>query len=111
LLVLYLDGAAVARTPFSGAVAASGNDINLGRGTYGTDWDGRTLDDAVVYGYALSSSQVANHYNAGVHPGTSNTGAPSQLTAGPHRIRIDYQDLAAPAQLNLQWTPPGGSTV
>src|SRR5439155_20119887 len=110
-LVLYTDGAAVASTPFSGTVAASGNDVNLARGTYGTDWFGGSLDEAAVYGYAISAGQVANHYNAGVHPGSNLTGAPSQLTAGPHRIRIDYQNLSAPAQLSLQWTPPGGTTA
>jgi RHS repeat-associated protein len=70
-----------------------------------------SVDEVAVYGVALTAAQVSNHYRAGTNPGQPITGATSPLTAGAHRIRIEYQGLAAPGQLSLSWTPPGGSSA
>ena len=68
-----------------------------------------SIDDVSVYGIALSAAEVANHYTAGTHPTALVTGASAPLSAGAHRIRIEYQGLAAPGQLSLTWTPPNGT--
>lgn len=80
-------------------------------GDIGNVWEpfNGKIDDVSVYGVALTAAQVANHYTAGTNPSAPVTGAPTPLTAGPHRIRLEYQDLAASAQVSLNWIPPGGT--
>jgi hypothetical protein len=75
---LYVNGAQVASAALSGSASSSGAPLVIG------SWDGRselfngTLDEAAVYGTALSAAQVRAHYDAARAVVLS---APSGLTA------------------------------
>jgi len=72
------------------------------RGSGGAAFKG-TIDEAAVYDKPLSDSRILDHFK-----GSKLSGA-TTLTAGPHRMRIDYKDPGLDAKLTLNWTTPGGS--
>lgn len=94
--------------------ALGGTDsTNLGSGA----WFKGAIDEFVLFNAALTDQQIQEHYRSGA-PRFCQTADPSscaggttELTAGAHRIRIDYQDPGGDAKLFLNWTPPGGSSV
>jgi RHS repeat-associated protein len=70
-----------------------------------------SISNVAVYYKALTAQQVSDHYNAAASPNLTATGTMTSLTAGAHRIKVEYQNLAASSgQLHLSWTPPGASS-
>ncbi|MGH2773797.1 MAG: RHS repeat-associated core domain-containing protein, partial [Actinomycetota bacterium] len=74
------------------------------RGSGGAAFKG-WIDEAAVYEKPVSDDRILAHYKAGKLSGQTT------LTAGAHRLRIDYKDPGQDAKLALNWTPPGGSQV
>jgi len=70
---------------------------------------GGRVDEVGIYPQALPASRITAHYEAGSKAASPATGVTEALSAGAHRIRIDYQERSGPAQLKLSWTPPGGT--
>jgi YD repeat-containing protein len=109
---LFADGAEVASNPWSGNInTSSTNPLYIGRDdpSAGPRFGNASIDEAAVYPTALSTSRIASHYQAGTARLSGTTAG--SLNPGVHRIRIDYQELTGAAQLKLNWTPPGGSSV
>lgn len=63
---VYLNGALDGSLSFTGTVDSTTIALELGRMGSNAQVFGGTLDEAAVYGYALSDTRVAAHYNAGV---------------------------------------------
>ncbi len=64
-ITLYVNGAAVAATTFSGNVNTSVGMLAIGRsGANSTNYFNGAVDEVAIYPTALSSSQVLAHYNA-----------------------------------------------
>ncbi|MGH2773167.1 MAG: PA14 domain-containing protein, partial [Actinomycetota bacterium] len=74
------------------------------RGSGGAAFKG-WIDEAAVYEKPVADDRIIAHYKAGKLSGQTS------LTAGAHRLRIDYKDPGSDAKLALNWTPPGGSQV
>jgi RHS repeat-associated protein len=111
---LYADGAEVASAAFSGTInTSSTNPIYIGRDdpSAGARFGNASIDEVSIYPTALSASRISAHYNAGVTPNYSFTSPSQSLTAGAHRIRIDYQELLGGAQLKLNVSPSAGVTL
>jgi hypothetical protein len=72
-MILYRDGAEVARRAHSGTIADESSGVILGAGDNGTNGVGEylnaVLDDARLYNRALSASEIQSLYNGGA--GTS----------------------------------------
>lgn len=102
---IYANGVQVATGTFSGTplLYNSTHTIRIGNSASTEGFNG-TIDEVAVYPDALSHDRVKAHYLA-----STLTGA-TTLTAGAHRIRVDYTDPAGAAKLTLNWTPPNGST-
>jgi 4-amino-4-deoxy-L-arabinose transferase-like glycosyltransferase len=83
---------------------------------YSVEWTG-TLDvpESGVYGLGLRAVDEARLYIddeplvAAVSP-DSYTEVLVDLQAGPHKLRITYQDLSDRSRIHLYWTPPGRET-
>jgi hypothetical protein len=83
---------------------------------YSVEWTG-TLDvpESGVYGLGLRAVDEARLYIddeplvAAVSP-DSYTEELVDLQAGPHKLRITYQDLSGRSRIHLYWTPPGRDT-
>jgi Concanavalin A-like lectin/glucanases superfamily/Bacterial Ig domain/Fibronectin type III domain len=67
---LYDNGQLVASQPASGTIASTGNPVRLASAN-GYDYLAGTLDEAAVYGAALTSSDIVNHYAAGSPPSSN----------------------------------------
>lgn len=66
-LTLYVNGAAVASTTFSGTVNTSNGNLAIGRtGSSNTDYFNGQIDEVAVYPTALSAARVLAHYQAGI---------------------------------------------
>lgn len=106
---LYLNGSLDSTQSVSSNVCQNSEPVKIGKeiSAY-TGFLGR-LDEVAIYGSALSSSRLTSHYSAGQAKLSGQT--PTSLTAGAHRIRIDYEDPSGAAKLKLNWTPPGGTQV
>jgi Concanavalin A-like lectin/glucanases superfamily len=87
---LYVNGTQVASAALSGSASTSAAPLVIG------SWDGRqeffngTLDEAAVYGVALSAAQVRAHYDAS---SAATLSAPSGLAASAR----------SPSQVDLGW--------
>ncbi len=69
--VLYVDGVAVATFTHGGVPLLFDQAHKVQVGTdirYDDEWFHGKIDEVAVYGYALSSDQVAAHYQAGISP-------------------------------------------
>ncbi|MGQ0826437.1 MAG: LamG-like jellyroll fold domain-containing protein, partial [Actinomycetota bacterium] len=112
---LFLDGAQVATVAGSvNWLSMSSNQIGAGytlRSSWPTSavedgwwyFDG-TLDEVAVYANALTPARIAEHYAAA--PRTTST-ITAAVGAGTHKLRIDYQELAGSAALDV--TAPAGA--
>jgi Concanavalin A-like lectin/glucanases superfamily/Fibronectin type III domain/Lysyl oxidase len=90
---LYLNGKEVASTPLAGGASSTANALYLGSWGGSSEFFKGTIDDAAVYGSALSAAQVSAHYAAaGGSPAP--VAAPSALTA----------TAKSTSQIALQWT-------
>jgi RHS repeat-associated protein len=73
-------------------------------------WDSfnGSVHDVAVYPTALAAARVQAHSNSATTavPADTNTAA---ISAGVHRLRVDYQSLAGPARLKMSWGPINGS--
>jgi hypothetical protein len=90
---LYLNGKEVASTPLTGGASSSANALYLGSWGGSGEFFKGTIDEAAVYGSALSATQVSAHYAAG-GTGSNPVAAPSALTA----------TAKSASQINLQWS-------
>lgn len=73
-LRLYVNGTELANLAASGAVVAtSGREIRLGLQSTGAAPFAGTMDEAAVYGTALSAARVLAHYNAGITASSDQT--------------------------------------
>lgn len=102
---LITPGNGIMSTPVPMSIGAKqGNDTS---GNYNGQWIGE-IDEVAIYNYALSSSQVLNHYYAaGI--------APTIVSAPPRNISADAgtdTNLTVVASgtppLSYQWSGPGG---
>lgn len=66
-----------------------------------------TSDDGVRL--FVDDTQVVNDWNS--HAVTTSSGLFHNTYAGRHRIRVEYFDDTSVAQLELRYTPPGGTSV
>ena len=111
-ITIYRNGTAVATASAPGQLPNVVNRTSnfLGRSNWSNDaYLGGRLDEVGIYPSALSASRIAAHYQAGATPASPASGTTEALSAGAHRVRIDYQERAGSAGLNLSWTPPGGA--
>ena len=101
-LTVYLDGLSLGTGTFSGALATSSSTISgLILGHYfwcgvGCNQYNGSLDEVAIYGSALSSTQVATHFNAS---GNGRPTAPTAVTATP-----------GANQATVSWTASTAST-
>ncbi|MDQ1444566.1 MAG: hypothetical protein QOI20_1030, partial [Acidimicrobiaceae bacterium] len=103
---LYVDGTSVGSTTGSVNWQTMG-DSQLGAAftdawpaTPGGWWHfNGTMDEVALYPSVLDAAQVAAHAAAADRDFSTATSAP--LTAGTHRLRVDYQELVGPARLRL----------
>lgn len=65
---VYVDGVQVASGAFAGPLTVSTNPFQLGSTGTGVNTFAGDLDEAAVYTYALTPSQVLNHYGAAIAP-------------------------------------------
>ncbi|MGH2771712.1 MAG: PA14 domain-containing protein, partial [Actinomycetota bacterium] len=71
----------------------------------GGGWFKGSIDEAAIYNKPLSDFRILQHFSS------AKLTESASLTAGAHRIRIDYQDPGASAKLALSWKPPGGTSA
>jgi hypothetical protein len=118
---LYLNGKEVASTPLTGVASSNANALYLGSWSGSGEFFKGTIDDAAVYGSALTSAQVSAHYAAGTS--TTTTTAFTQETTDPFLLAsfssseysiagepttFDYCQLGKPAILKgaeTTWRP------
>lgn len=66
-MTLYVNGVSQGTNTLSGAFGTTANTVDIGRThSYGGDYWPGDIDEVAFYTYALTSTQVANHYAAGV---------------------------------------------
>ena len=100
---LYRNGAQVFSQAVSGTLATTANPLRWGDAfTGGVDANflGGGLDEAAVYGAALSAAQISSHYSSGTTTPPTKPAAPTGLTA-----------RRAPGQVSLSWSPGAGGTA
>jgi Concanavalin A-like lectin/glucanases superfamily/Fibronectin type III domain/Lysyl oxidase len=116
---LYLNGKEVASTPLTGGASATTNALYLGSWGGSGEFFKGTIDDAAVYGSALSAAQVSAHYAAATS--TTTTTASTQSTTDPFLLArfdggpeysiaseptfVDYCDLARLNYIADSWRP------
>lgn len=99
---LWLNGVAVATG------SASTKTTVYAPTVFGGGWYGSYLgvaDEIAVYPTTLSAEQVYNHFRAGRAAAATPL---ANLTAGRHRLRVDYANRVGGGSLEIGWTPPGG---
>ncbi|MDP9386714.1 MAG: PA14 domain-containing protein [Actinomycetota bacterium] len=110
---IYRNGAVVAQGSVHTPAVVTRTRNYIGRPNWAGDhYFGGQIDEAAVYSTALPAARLAAHANAGQEAASQPaiTRTTPSLTAGKHRIRIDYQELTGDARLNLSWTPPDSSS-
>jgi hypothetical protein len=62
---LYVNGSQVASAALSGGASVTTNSLYLGSWAGGEEFLTGTIDEAAVYGKALTAARIAAHYAAG----------------------------------------------
>jgi Concanavalin A-like lectin/glucanases superfamily len=92
-LRMYVNGALVQAVASSRSVDVQSTPLLVG-GTVGGGTNGQcTAGELAVYNYALSATQIANHYNAGITAWTAPTNG-TRLDAGKLVTIPDHMDMA-----------------
>lgn len=60
---LYVNGTQLASGSFTGPIASSTNPLQAGHNPAGTDYFPGDIDEVAVYNYALTGTQISNHYS------------------------------------------------
>jgi DNA-binding beta-propeller fold protein YncE len=89
---LYINGVSVASAALTGAITVNTTALTLAAWAGTSEYYKGTIDEAAVYGTALTNTQVANHYNAGTtslvalvqKPASAQLVALSKLAASRH---------------------------
>ena len=66
-----------------------------------------SVDEAAIYPSALAPARIAEHAAAATR--TTSTATSGAIAAGPHRIRVDYQQLIGNASMQLTSSDPAMS--
>jgi RHS repeat-associated protein len=97
----YVDGVQVSATTMSWPASGGMDALQVGRGD---EAGNHVVDEVAVYDKALSASRVQAHATA--RTAASSTATSGAVTAGAHRIRVDYQELVGNARLQLTTSDP-----
>jgi hypothetical protein len=97
---LYIDGVQVAATPLTGAIGESEQDLSIGSWHDSAEFADAVVDDVSIYGTALSTSQVEQHWEIGSEPPVPpdpTVDPPTNLTAttaSQTRVELRWDDNA-----------------
>jgi hypothetical protein len=80
---LYINGSQVASVALTGGASVTANDVRIASWNGAKEFFAGTVDEAAVYGSALSSARVAAHWTAGSGSGPSPTPSASASPSGP----------------------------
>jgi hypothetical protein len=111
---LYVNGAQVASQTSVGNLFATGRNVNIGReDSYIQRLFDGLIDEASIYGRALSAAEIQATYAAGA-AGKCKGGATATtppLTNGPYAVRVSPTTVRAGQAVTVTWTAPNPTSV